>query len=225
MSGWADLGYALSGGIRNEAEAEYAPQLKRNYDAMSALEEANRKRAVNLQRQLMLTNPEAFGLSGAQANMASLNDDIDMRRLGNFQNPHYRAALDRASAEVGLGDSTLGQVKDISPANRFFALANGDVTPTAAVAGNVMYDPTRGTSQDIQPTPLGEAVVVAQNALAGQRQASAGLTRAKTENPERFRAPPKPGKTKVAVPKKGAVVDGYRFKGGDPKNKANWEKI
>jgi hypothetical protein len=33
------------------------------------------------------------------------------------------------------------------------------------------------------------------------------------------------GDNKTAGPKKGAVEDGYRFKGGNPHDKANWEKV
>lgn len=38
-------------------------------------------------------------------------------------------------------------------------------------------------------------------------------------------APAKPAEPKPAAPKPGTVVDGYRFKGGNPADKANWEKM
>ncbi len=59
----------------------------------------------------------------------------------------------------------------------------------------------------------------------GRKDFAEKLSPASKAELAKLRGEQKPAATRPAPPKAGAVQDGYRFKGGDPANKANWEKL
>lgn len=213
MSGWADLGDIVSGGVGNAAQDEYAPQLKRNYDAFAALEEAKIKRSQAMARESL---PQAIQNLGYRngADMATIlnaSSTVDMRRLGNNQNPYYMQAMDEAQTQIGLGD--------IGKANDQLILAQGKPVATQATMGAGNYTQNKyHPDSPIELTPLGETVASKNNAATGLtnakvgtegerkksqtaltegREASTALAKDKKENPDKYKTSKATGSTKT----------------------------
>ena len=204
-NGWGDLGLMLTGGVQRSAENEYAPQLKRNYDAFAALEEAKIKRSQAMARDSLPAAMERLGYSADHATIMQANASPSMTQLGLLQNPNYLKAQQAALALSGL----TGGKQDLGNMAVAQSIASGDplksnviddgyqlnpydeggaITPTGKVVADIgrinAVTATEGTKQG------------ANNALTGSRNASANLTTDKQNNPDKYRAPKAPPKTK-----------------------------
>jgi len=215
-NGWGDLGTMLTGGVGRSAENEYVPQLKKNYDAYAALEEAKIKRSQAMARDSLPAAMERLGYSADHATIMQANASPSMTQLGLLQNPNYLKAQQAALALSGLtgGKQDLGNmavaqsiasgkpletntIDDGYQLNKYDE--GGAITPTGKVIADIgkigAQTATEGTKQ------------AANNALAGQRTASQNLTDDKRKNPERHRAPKAPPKTndRIYNPKTGKI--------------------
>ena len=88
--------------------------------------------------------------------------------------------------------------------------------PDYEILQRVVADPTNWTSAIVSNDALGQQA----NEL---KRIAGGIERTVMESHGKTYAP-RAGKP-VAGPKPGDVDGGYRFKGGDPSNQANWEKV
>lgn len=214
MSGWAALGEILGGGVKRQAEDEYAPQMQRNGSAFKILEEARMARARNMAREA-ITDEQimAAGYSKDSApfirNALLTGQEVDLRRLGDAINPNYLPAQAEIGRTMGIGrDPLLGEtVPAIDNAGRQriadlqVAISDKPVQRNE-VRDGVAFDPyTIGDTGS--PTAIGKermallgAQALASGALAGQRNATAAKTRDQTTNPGKYRAPAKESKGK-----------------------------
>jgi len=215
-NGWGDLGTMLTGGVGRSAENEYAPQLKKNYDAYAALEEAKIKRSQAMARDSLPAAMERLGYSADHATIMQANAAPSIAQLGKLVNPNYLQAQQAALVLSGLtgGKQDLGNmavaqsiasgtplktnvIDDGYQVNPYDE--GGVATPTGKVVADIgkigAQTATESTKQD------------ANKALAGQRTASQNLTDDKRVNPEKHRAPKAPPKTKDKIynPKTGKI--------------------
>lgn len=254
MSGWAALGDMLAGGVQRDAEDEYAGQLKKNYDAFGSLEKARNERAMRMYRDQLPQAVKAMGLPPEVAAILGASASPDMRNLGTYQDPYAKDAYERRALAAGLIPLSDGSMPapDDSVVNRMTSLLDNKPMRVTDVQDGVMFNPynqeQKGTITPIGEATIGrnEAAARASDASVRQRDSSKALNEARTtsvndrtNNPDKYRAPKsdkkpdekKPATTKpaaskkVAPPKAGEVRNGYKFKGGDPNNKANWKKV
>lgn len=172
-NGFADLGYMLAGGVRRDAQAEYLPQLKKNYDVMSAYEAAKIKRSQVVARESLAASMQKQGFSDLEANVLLSGETVDVRRLGDWGNPNYFPAQQAARAASGIdgGAPKLGQMSTAQ------SLASGTPLKTVAIDDGFKinpYDP----EADIEMTDIGKANLGAINARAGASNASAANSNA-----------------------------------------------
>jgi len=207
-NGWGDLGTMLTGGVQRSAENEYIPQLKKNYDTYAALEKAKIKRSQAMARDSLPAAMERLGYSADHATIMQANASPSMTQLGQLQNPNYVKAQQAALVLSGLtgGKQDLGNMAVAQSLATSDPLKSnviddgyqlnpydegGVATPTGKVVADIgrikAVTTTEGTKQG------------ANNALAGQRNATADLTRAKEKNPEKYKAPSKPAKDKYEL--------------------------
>ena len=207
MSGWNDLGAMLTGGVAREAEAQYPVQLRRNYDAYSALEEAKTKRSINMARDSLPASMERLGYKQELAQIMLGNQTMSMAQLGNAQNPNFYKGHEAAWNASGLDGGT----QDLGNVNLGEQLASGKVVQyQKPMTANTYTTNAYDNDAEIKTTPLGESViglnqaktgvegakVGATQALGTQRIASANLSDDKRINPEKHRAPAKVSKPK-----------------------------
>lgn len=223
MSGWAALGEILGGGVKRQAEDEYAPQMARNGSAFKLIEEARKERAMNMMRE-SLTDQDfiAAGYSPQQAALmrkfALSNNTVDARNLDNWIDPNYLPAKAEIGRSMGLGD-VVAPPLDTAGRQRIADLQVA-ISPTPVkrneIEAGTAYDPftigDKGTLTELgkgQAALLG-ARVIAQQAQAGAANARAGASRAsadasnaraaqtrdRTDNPGKYRAPAKDAKGK-----------------------------
>lgn len=216
MSGWGDLGTLLTGGVQRSAENEYIPQLKRNYDAYAALEEAKIKRSQAMARDSLPAAMERLGYSADHATIMQANAAPSIAQLGKLVNPNYIQAQQAALVLSGLtgGKQDLGNMavaQSVASGNPLKTNViddgyqvnpydeGGVATPTGKVVADIgrirAVTATEGTKQG------------ANTALTGKRQADTNLVEEKTKNPEKYRAPKATPKTKDKIynPKTGKI--------------------
>jgi len=207
MSGWNDLGAMLGGSVGRGAEAEYPVQLRRNYEAFSALEEAKRERSINMARDSLPASMERLGYKQDLVNIMLANNNVTMNSLGDAQNPNFYRGHEAAWQASGLDGGT----QDLGKVNLGEQLATGKVVQyQKPMTANTYTTNAYDNDAEIKTTPLGESViglnqaktgvegakVGATQALGTQRIASANLSDDKRINPEKHRAPAKVSKPK-----------------------------
>jgi len=212
-NGWGDLGLMLSGGVQASAENEYIPRLRQNYNAYEALEDAKIKRSQAMARDSLPAAMERLGYSADHAQVLLANASPSMTQLGQLQNPNYIPAQRAALEFSGLtgGNQDLGKMALAS------AIANNKQLKTADIDSGYLinpYDPntvpkaTTKTVADIgkigAQTDTEGSKQAANEALAGQRNATKELTDDKRKNPDKHK---KGQKTKDLIynPKTGKI--------------------
>lgn len=226
-------GRALGDMLVGDADQRvYTDQLKRNFEAQDAFAKARQQRAQMLARDGI--TPEAAIAAGIPANQAPFVVSL----VGAADTPNLRnGGLDE------LGDLAIDAEREkamtagnFQRANQLTALktdknyepvriAQGNAMPSGVGLGDELFEmvPLPQTLATIeQREKVGDAALVRANAAANASNAMADKHH--RTDPNLGRAAKKPGK-KADAPKKGDVVDGYRFKGGEPGDKANWEKV
>lgn len=147
----------------------------------------------------------------------------DLERDGKlFSTPGSRTGFGVGSA-VNLVNSSAGQKLD--QAKRNFINATLRRESGAVIADSEFSN----AEQQYFPQPGDSAEVIAQK-RANRETAMRGILAGVPESETRVQKvlsdqkPARPKGIQPAAPKAGAVVDGYRFKGGDPSDQGNWEK-
>jgi hypothetical protein len=176
MSGWGDLGSILSGGVARDAEAQYLPQLAKNFSAFKALEEAKIARSQVLARDSLRESGKAAGASPFAIDTMLSNSTVDFRNAGDAGNPHYfeaqNAAYQAAQAgELGVMNNMLGYI-DQKPMER------------SKIQEGVMFDPYSGKQEGIV-TPVGDSMIAENLGSAMSSQASAGKYNADTRKTDK----------------------------------------
>lgn len=212
-NGWGDLGTMLTGGVGLAAENEYVPQLKRNYDAYAALEEAKIKRSQAMARDSLPAAMERLGYSADHAIVMQANASPSLTQLGRLQNPNYIPAQQAALLLSGLtgGQQDLGKMAIAQSVASGTPLKSnvidegyqlnpydegGTITPTGKVVADIgkigAQTVTEGTKQE------------ANTALAGQRNSTKELTDDKRKNPSKYKTGQKT-KDLIYNPKTGKI--------------------
>jgi hypothetical protein len=218
MSGWGDLGTMLSGGVQSSAENEYLPQLKKNYDTFKALEEAKIERSIAMARDSLPATFARLGYTNGEENIVLANRAPSMTQLGNLQNPNYVNLQNTALQLSGL----TGKPQDLGNMAVAQALATNKILKTNSIDDGYQLNPY---DEGGEITPTGKVVADigrigavtateatkqgANNALAGQRNATEAKTRDQQANPEKYKAPKKDKgqktKDKIYNPKTGKI--------------------
>lgn len=224
-NGFFALGDVLGGGGGGGTGSEaYLQGLRGGYQAQEAMsdaekarEEARLMRSRNIARESI---PDALAQADYLEKLQPLlqavllsNNTVDLDQLGDLAVPQAGAAFEAAAAAAATGD-TEGQ-------NRQTALAAGKPFEPfeLAAGGKAVFNPGSGA---VDLTALGDAAFGSEQALAASREASAAASRARrdhtvdtTENPERYRAPPKadtpagaPTEAEVLADARAAIAEG-----------------
>jgi hypothetical protein len=119
-------------------------------------------------------------------------------------------------SQAGYGDNTAADLNQIlstvAPGGHMLTPTTVDPTPMANERVKTQKARTQAT----------EAQVKDREAAAEAHHASADASHARAE---KTRTTPASGKGGKAPPKVGEVRKGYTFKGGDPADKNNWQKV
>jgi len=213
MNGFADLGMMLTGGVGRAAEDEYIPRLRQNYNAYEALEDAKIKRSQAMARDSLPAAMERLGLDPALATVINASPSPSMNLLGNWQNPNYAKANQAVWANSGLDGGT----QDLGAVALASAIANNKQLKTVDIdSGYIInrYDPNtapQATNKTVADIGAINARAGASNASADKSAAGASLTRAKEANPDKYRAPEKPKKSKEDVYKRYKIYGGKKY--------------
>lgn len=195
-SGFKALGEVIGGsGAPAQGSDAYLSGLTGGYRAQQAGYGRDKAREDARIARLMATAreaiPEALQGAGYQENMQPLlsailqgNRTMNLNQLGDYAVVEAGPAF-TASAEAAQAGNTEAQ-------NRQMALARGQQYEPYSVAGGGDVLLNAGTG-DTKLTDLGQAAVLAQEALAGARQASAAASEARADltsrtDPNRSRA-------------------------------------
>lgn len=180
MSGWGDLGAILSGGVKRDAEAQYLPQLARNYSAFKALEDAKLVRSQNLSRDSLRESAKQAGASQMAIDTMLSNGTVDFRNTGAAGNPHYFDAQRVAAQAAGIIPNELGAIevnKDVM--NNALGFLKGDPMRRTEIQEGIMFDP-HSAKQEGTVTPIGDSMMAENYGSAMASQASAGKYNADT---------------------------------------------
>lgn len=228
MSGWAALGEILSGGVKRQAEDEYIPQLQRNGSAFKALEDARRARSMNLAREQFAEqmansdNPQDRKLGA----FLMMSENPDYRRAGLRENPYFEAGQQEIARQAGLlGDAAFEgpmtperrqRITDVQVAISPEPIKRNTIVDSTAIDPYTIGDVGKPTDIGQMDIKLLGQKLLSEIALATQRNAGADASRARaaktrdqTENPGKYRAPPREGgkgkPSAQATPPKAAI--------------------
>lgn len=169
-NGWADLGAALAGGGAQSRDV-YNETLESGARVASLLATAKIKRDEAMKREQFRDALTATGVAPEQANLLStaFGAGYNPEQLSGYQSDQQEIGFhDQAASRAGAGDFTGANAALMGLADRPQDLAKvqGDT-----LLGNVF----REGGMSMGPTEVGAAKMRADDALASQRQAHAGL--------------------------------------------------
>jgi len=131
----------------------------------------------------------------------------------------FDAAVDQV---VAMGYPDAAQFKGkFSPGLRSALMAAGGLKDEASAAPTSLernYEFYKRTAPDLAPKYL-------ENQASPLRFVPDGAGGVSVVDPAQFRGPTGPAASQGGGPAPGTVEDGYRFKGGDPARKENWEPV
>lgn len=199
MSGWAALGEILGGGVKRQAEDEYAKQMWRNGSAFKILEEARKARAVNMAREAI--TDEQLVSAGFTPETAPLirnimlsGNDIDIRRLDGWGNPNYLPAQAEIGRTMGIGRNPLlgdavpaldkagrQRIADLQVAISNTPVARNDIQDGTAFDKYLIGDTGTLTALGVERKNLLGEQVRTQKAQQASSYASAGNSNASAE--------------------------------------------
>ncbi len=175
-SGFSALGSVLGGGKAHSQDA-YMEALKQGYTTDNAWQESRKNRALAMIAAIRADNqakitPELLGGVMSDPHQAALaatllgsSDNPDMRHLGDYQRPDYVPQAHAAAEALKLGD--------VTTYNRMALGAAGKPIEQTKIAGGVAFDPLASSDQPLHSTPLGEAQIGTQGALASKHLSDA----------------------------------------------------
>lgn len=166
-----------------------------------------------------LSDPDADAFATYSQGNDSGNANIGAEALGNVM---------RAIAQ-----SHAAQATDPNDMNRQLILASGKPQHLTTINDGMAFNPFATPDKaQLAPTDIGRSMVAEHEAAAKFKRASADASEARADlsrrtDPNRPRSSSTGGRKPAAPkpPKPGEVIDGYKFKGGNPADKKNWEKV
>lgn len=177
-SGFAALGDLVTGGASREAEANYPKYLKESADGYSALDKAAIIRAQRIARDNLPAAVRASGVAHPDLATSILSMATGQPNLGTLTD----GLGDLADQEMDRQALEALQAGDLARAQRLSAVKTDKILPTLGAGGKAVFTPVTG---DVAMTPLGDAAIDADEALAAQRHASAGAADARAERSRR----------------------------------------
>lgn len=165
-----------------------------------------------------IQGPHGWSVAGSRGGDSGGNSVLDQRRAQIIADAARKQSLDAASGQIAgiVGYDDLPSV--MSAMNTYKA----GTTPFPLMQGNSTPD----TAKD----QLISAVEQYRRALQGNNSLPQGINQSDVNqaNEAMTAAPPSTSNVKspsgVNMPKQGDVIRGYKFLGGDPADKNNWEK-
>lgn len=198
QNGWAALGEVVAGGGNDGSEA-YLDQYRKNSDAASAMWQARRRRAQAINQEGI--TPDAFIAAGVAPEQAGLAASV----VGASSTPNVRNAglSELADLELDRERAEAARAGDTDRLNRLTAVKADKLMERTRITQGQAFDPYAAPSQEVALTPLGEAEVAADLALADQRQSHASVYDAQAAQggfrPSSPKAPKPAGETQAKV--------------------------
>jgi hypothetical protein len=190
VGGWGALGDLLSGApaLRAQEAGMRGMQQRASLDDLFA--RARERQLESISREGLPDALKAIGVQNPDAGATILNSGLPLRNLtGGLGDLQTQAITQHAVDLANLGD--------VDALNLINAVRKGVLIPRTAVQGNTVIDPySAPAAQQINATPLGNAMMGAERAQAGKYGAEAGAAGALAEKRRveaRHVGDPKPG--------------------------------
>lgn len=198
-TGWQKLGEMLAGG--GGGDEAYRARMMENARLGTAL---GQDRALRLKEAALLGLDEALiGLGNTPQQAGGLGA---LGRAGLNPEQFTGAGIDLGTRRAQDAAFEAAKSGDLNLLNRYLAAQEGKTVDLTQVQGNTVINPfaTPASQGTLAATPLGEAMIGAQEASAAQRYAAAGANEALEE---RRRRPATVAGGKAGGPKKVSPTD------------------
>lgn len=183
-TGWQTLGEALGGDNR---EMAYQEGLYKGAQTQDALAKAKMRRDEAQARLQLKSMMEQAGLEGPQAALA----DVIMRSGTGSDYSAFQTGQSEIQ-ERGFRDDIANMDIPIAQAQRSAMAIHGQPTDPYQTVGTGLFADIFNPDEGVQvspTTPIGEANILADTSLAGQRDQLAALYEDKRLNPDRYKTP------------------------------------